>query len=43
MSQVANNAGFFLDLFFELEDGGNIFLRNGGWLSADYLALYSRR
>jgi hypothetical protein len=29
--------------FFEPEDGGDIFLRNIGWLSTDYTVLYLRR
>jgi hypothetical protein len=33
----------FLDLFFVPEDGGGMFLRNVGWLSANYTALYPRR
>jgi hypothetical protein len=36
-------AGFLLDLFFDHEDGGDMFLRNVGWLSMDYTALYPRR
>jgi hypothetical protein len=36
-------AGFFLDLLFNTEDGGNMFLWNVGWLSPDYRALYLRR
>jgi hypothetical protein len=32
-----------VDLFFDPEYGGYIFLRNVGWLSADYTALYPRR
>jgi hypothetical protein len=36
-------AGFLLGLFFDAEDGGYIFLRNIGWLSAEYAALYPRR
>jgi hypothetical protein len=27
------NAGFLLGIFFDPEDGGDIFLRNIGWLS----------
>jgi hypothetical protein len=37
------HAGFLLDLFFDLEDGGDMFLRNVGLLSRDYTALYPRR
>jgi hypothetical protein len=37
------HAGFMLDLFFEPEDGGDIFFRNVGWLSAVYKALYPKR
>jgi hypothetical protein len=36
-------SGFLLDLFFDPEDGGDMFLRNVGWLSTDYMALYTRR
>jgi hypothetical protein len=36
-------AAFLLDLFFDPENGGEIFLRNVGWLSTDYTALYLRR
>jgi hypothetical protein len=32
-----------LGLFFNPEDGGEMFLRNAGWLSADYMTLYPRR
>jgi hypothetical protein len=35
--------GFPLGLLFEPKDGGDIFLRNVGWLLTDYTALYSRR
>jgi hypothetical protein len=31
-----------LGLFIDPEDGGDIFLRNIYWVSADYTALYSR-
>jgi hypothetical protein len=34
---------FLLGLFFDPEDEGDIFLRNVGWLSTDYTALYPRR
>jgi hypothetical protein len=37
------HAGFLLNLFFDPEDGGYMFLRNVGWHSADYMALYPRR
>jgi hypothetical protein len=36
-------ARFVLGIFFDPEDGGDMFLRNVGWLSADYMALYHRR
>jgi hypothetical protein len=32
-----------LGLFFDPEYGGDFFLRNVGWLSTDYTALYPRR
>jgi hypothetical protein len=35
--------GFLLGLFFDSENGGDMFLRNIGWLSAGYMALYPRR
>jgi hypothetical protein len=35
--------GFFLYLFLDLEDGGNMFLRKVGWFSSDYTTLYPRR
>jgi hypothetical protein len=34
---------FLLGLFFEPEDGGDIFLRDVGSYSAEYTALYPRR
>jgi hypothetical protein len=34
---------FLLDLFFDPENGSDMFLRNIGQLSTDYTALYSRR
>jgi hypothetical protein len=36
-------AGFFLSLFFDPEDGGDMYLRNVGWLYTDYTMLYHRR
>jgi hypothetical protein len=36
-------AAISLGLFFYPEDGGDMFLRNVGWLSTDYTALYPRR
>jgi hypothetical protein len=30
MKQVASSAGFLLELFFDLEIGGDMFLRNVG-------------
>jgi hypothetical protein len=37
------HAGFLLSLFFSPEDGSDMLLRNVGWLSTDYTALYPRR
>jgi hypothetical protein len=37
------HAGFLLGLFFDPENGGDMYLRNVGWLSADYTALFPRR
>jgi hypothetical protein len=37
------HAGFSLSLFFDPEDGGDIFLRNVGGHSTDYTAYYPRR
>jgi hypothetical protein len=36
-------SGFLLMLFFDPEDGGDIFLLNVGWLSTDYTVLYPTR
>jgi hypothetical protein len=33
----------FLGLFFDPEDGSDVFLQNVGWLSLDYMALYPRK
>jgi hypothetical protein len=40
---VARGDGFLLYLFFDLENGRDILLRNVGLLSADYTELYPRR
>jgi hypothetical protein len=32
-----------LGLFFDPDDGGDMLLRNVGWLSTDYTALYPRK
>jgi hypothetical protein len=37
------HTGLLLGLFFDPEDGGDIFLRNVVWLSTDYTTLYPRR
>jgi hypothetical protein len=37
------HAGILLSLFFNPEDGGDMFLQIVGWLSRDYMALYHRR
>jgi hypothetical protein len=37
------HASFLRYLFFDPEDGGDMFLRNVGWHSTDYTALYPRR
>jgi hypothetical protein len=34
-------AGFLSDLFFDYEDGCNMFVRNVGWISKVYMKLYS--
>jgi hypothetical protein len=38
-----SNTGFFSGLFFDPEDGGEIFLRNVSWISTDYTTLYPGR
>jgi hypothetical protein len=35
--------GLHVGLFINTEDRGDMFLRNVGWLSTDYTALYSKR
>jgi hypothetical protein len=35
--------GFLLGLFFDSDDGADIFLRKVAWLSTDYMALYPRK
>jgi hypothetical protein len=37
------SAGFFFGFFIDPEDGSDMFLRNVGWLPAEYKALYPRR
>jgi hypothetical protein len=34
---------FLIILFFNIEDGGDVFLRNISWLSAEYTSLSTRR
>jgi hypothetical protein len=41
--RIISQARKQLGLFFDPEDGGNIFLRNVGRLATDYTALYARR
>jgi hypothetical protein len=36
------HASILLSLFFDPEDGDNIFLQNVGWLSREYMALYPK-
>jgi hypothetical protein len=36
------HAGFFIRLFLDPEDGGDMLLLNVGWLLTDYTALYPR-
>jgi hypothetical protein len=43
LSLLPASACFLLDLFFDPEDGGEMFLQNIGWLSMDYTALYPKR
>jgi hypothetical protein len=35
--------GFLLGLFLHPEDRGEMFLQNTGWLSTDYIVLYSKK
>jgi hypothetical protein len=37
------HAGLLFNLFFDAEDGDDIFLQKVGWLLTDYKALYCRR
>jgi hypothetical protein len=37
------HAGFLLGLLVDPDDGGDVFLRNVGWLSTGYIAFYPRR
>jgi hypothetical protein len=37
------HAGFLLGLFFDPEDGNEMFFRKVGCLSTDYIGLYPRR
>jgi hypothetical protein len=37
------HAGFLLGLFIDPEYGGDMLLRNVGWLSTDYAVLYPKR
>jgi hypothetical protein len=43
LQSLCFHAGLVLSLLFDPEDGGEMFLRNVGWLSTDYTALYLRR
>jgi hypothetical protein len=38
---MASRAGFLLGLFFDPENVSYMLLRNVGWLSTDYIALYT--
>jgi hypothetical protein len=42
MKQVASIASFLLGLFIDPEDGGDMLLRNVGWLYTDYTTLYQK-
>jgi hypothetical protein len=43
MLDTCFHAGLLLCLFFDPEDGGDMFLRIVGWLSTDYTTLYPKR
>jgi hypothetical protein len=40
MKQTSSRAALLLGLLFDTEGGGNVFLRNSGRLSSDYMVLY---
>jgi hypothetical protein len=40
---AGGSACCLLNLFLDLEDGGDLSLSNLGWLSAEYTALYPRK
>jgi hypothetical protein len=42
-SKAKLHAGSLLGLYFDPEDGADIFLRNFGYLSMDYTPLHTRR
>jgi hypothetical protein len=42
-NQEPASSCFLLGLFFDPENGWDMFLRNVGWLSTDYTASYPRR
>jgi hypothetical protein len=43
MKEVTSNAGYFVGLFFNPEDGGDMFLPNVNGLSTDSTVLSPRR
>jgi hypothetical protein len=42
LKNIMLQAGFLLGLFFNPEEGSNMFLQNVGSLSTEYMALYLR-